>query len=452
MLGYGRAVDCERYPTTLPSVLEEYLGYQTIAIGKNHFGTRRSSIGDDEGNNGDFISHGYQHMKLYEGLTETVPDDYDMYFDSVHPGVDPMSTCSLGWNDWRACPYGFDEYDHPTSWTTRKALEVIASHDLATTTNASSPPMMLKVSYHRPHSPYDPPRRLFDKHMSQRDGTKYARNVNNDGWDREYLNTTEMPPDAWHGDPGDHEARKSRAAYLANVEFVDEGVGLILDVLDRRGVLHDDMLVVWISDHGDMLGDHNLWRKGYPYEAASHVNMMMKLPGQRKSIVSDAIVENRDVAPTIYDMVGILGYVTKIDPVMNGKSLLSILHGRSEDVRKRLDLEHNIVYDETIHWNAIVGYLGDKVYKYIFFALNGKEMLFCLSDDPKERYDLSLLEEYGAVLKLWRKTMIRQFQDEGRGSKWVSDDGKTLIAGRNGLTYGPHYPCAGTSAATLMIS
>ena len=449
MLGYGRAVDCESYPTTLPSVLAEYLGYKTIAVGKNHFGIRKFSNGTDSG---EFITHGYQRMSLYDGLTE-IPDDYDKYFDSVHPGVDPLSTCNLGWNDWRACPYEFDEYDHPTSWTTRRAVDEIESYDFDTTN--SSPPMMLKVSYHRPHSPYDPPKRLFDKHMSRRHGSKYARNVNNDGWDKEYLNTTEMPPDAWHGDPGDPEARKSRAAYLANVELVDEGVGLILDALDRRGVLLDNVFIAWVSDHSDMLGDHNLWRKGYPYEAASHVNMMMKLPGQREGIESDAIVEIRDVAPTIYDLLGALDYVTKIDPLINGKSLVPVLTSKIKGVRNRLDLEHNTVYDERIHWNAIVGYLGGKLYKYIFFALNGREMLFCLSDDRKERYDLAIEVKYKAVLELWRKAMIRQFQEEGRGIEWVSDDGTTLVVGRKGMTYGSNYPCGtdiGTGTATLLVA
>lgn len=434
MLGYGSYVNCEQYPTTLPMVLDG-IGYSTVEVGKNHFGTRKGG-----GSEQNFISHGYQNMTLYEGLPG-IPDDYDVYFESVHPGFDPLeSTCNLGWNDWKGCPYFFEEEDHPTTWTTREAIHAIETHDFEDQTN----PLMLKVSYHRPHSPYDPPKRLFDKHISQKHRPEYARNIDHGSWDQRFLNKTEMPSDAWRGDPGDRDARTSRAAYLANVELIDEGIGSMLDALKYRGIM-EDFFIVWATDHGDMNGDHFLWRKGYPYEASSHVNMMMKLPRQEAGVESQALVENRDVAPTIYQLIGVLDSVQALDPLMDGISLLPILNQSSNTngVRNRLGLEHNQVYDPEIHWNAIVGYLNGKLYKYIYFARNGREQLFCLTDDPGERLDLGAQRdglEHSPLLAFWRNALIRQFQKEKRGEEWITANG-TLVVRRKPITFGPNYPC-----------
>jgi len=527
MLGYAPAVDCERYATTLPSVLADLLGYETVVVGKNHFGTKPFHNHKEKINNKKddesgiqkhkqtqrrrFIDHGYHDMKLYDGNNNSIPDDYDMYFDRMLPGVDPLSTCHLGWNDWEACPYGFDEYLHPTAWTTRQAVKAIekrlSNNSKSNTNHNSDPPLFLKVSYHRPHSPYDPPKRLWDKHASnsQTNPQQYSRNIGKypSSWDKEYLysanHTASMPHDAWHGDPGEAMALRSRAAYLASVEFVDEGIGLVLEALRRSGY-DEDTFVVWTSDHGDMNGDHNLWRKGYPWEAASHVSMVMKLPSsiaattagrgapktihnqtQRAATVSDAIVELRDVAPTIYDLVGIWKNVTELDPMVNGRSLLPILRGTSSSVRSHLDLEHSTVYDNRIHWNAIVGVLpptlgiskNDTVaatdtrdtnssssrllksksnsncalYKYIYFAGTGTEQLFCLSEDPRELHNLAPKSEHQSVLSFWRDSMARGFVEEGRGPHWVTEQDDLVIRTR-GTTYGPNYPCGGVGTET----
>ena len=481
MLGYFKAVDCEEYATTLPSVLKDLLGYDTVVVGKNHFGTKPTNSTTTESNEDNnplerrFVDHGYQFMELYDGLTE-IPDDYDEFFHKMLPGEDPLATCHLGWNDWEACPYKFEEYLHPTSWTTREALDIL-DKKLGGTGNRERP-LFLKVSYHRPHSPYDPPKRLWDKHQQRAKNhsnnniePNYTRNIGSDpsSWDREYC-TKDVQDAAWHGDPGNEASLRSRAAYLANAEFVDEGIGQILERLKQHGQ-EDNTFVVWLSDHGDMNGDHNLWRKGYPWEASSHINLVMKLPSRllenlpnepkknpnksktylKRTIatVSDAVVEIRDVAPTIYDLLGILNNVTRMDPMMNGKSLFSILQRRSKSVRSHLDLEHSIVYDDRIHWNAIVGRVPNTIqnpdpnctlYKYIFFAGYGNEQLFCLSEDPLEQHNLLNSSHYETIQSYWRTTMAQNFKNEGRGEHWVYPNGSLAIR-TSGTILGPNYPC-----------
>lgn len=290
--GYDSEVDCLSYPTTLPSSLPSH--YQTFVSGKDHFGTYP---------NGTFISQGYQNLQLYDGLTEEI-DHYDQFFKSkMGPDVDPMATGNLSWNSWRGAPYIYEENLHPTSWTSERAINHLQNFDFS----SSSSKMFLKASFHRPHSPYDPPKRLYDKYTSMSPSSPtLKRNINPGTWDDKFKNTTEMPAEAWNGDPGEEEGFISRASYLASVEFVDEGIGAILDEINEQGLM-DDFFIVWVADHGDMNGDHNLWRKGYPYEESAHVPMVIKMDGEGGGAkVVDSVVEIRDVAVTVWDVVGVL--------------------------------------------------------------------------------------------------------------------------------------------------
>ena len=117
--------------------------------------------------------------------------------------------------------------------------------------------------------------------------------------------------------------------------------------------------------------------------------------------------------------------------------------------RTWLDLEHSVVYAKRIHWNALVGYVHDnnnddnnqdeKLYKYVYHVLDGREQLFCLTDDVHETYDLAPVPEWKEMLLLWRNRLIRQFESEQRGDDWVRNG--QLVAGRAPVVFGPHYPC-----------
>jgi len=145
------------------------------------------------------------------------------------------------------------------------------------------------------------------------------------------------------------------------------------------------------------------------------------LAGRPPRRMNKALVENRDVAATIYDAVGVLGRVQRRDPSLNGISLWPILtdnattttaSGDDTKVREWLDLEHGTVYNKTIHWNALVGYLSQPdcdYWKYIFHAYNGREQLFCLDTDPYETYDRT--RDRPEALRVWRQRMVQQFEE-----------------------------------------
>ena len=79
-----------------------------------------------------------------------------------------------------------------------------------------------------------------------------------------------MKQDAPYGNFGEEYAKDSRRHYYANVTFIDEEIGKVIKTLKEKGI-YDNALICYISDHGDMLGDHHHWRKTYPYEGSVHI-------------------------------------------------------------------------------------------------------------------------------------------------------------------------------------
>ena len=434
MLGYG--VIASHYPYELPRALSKG-GYYTCSLGKDHFGWNSTT------NAG--ISHGYDRTELYDGLPEEV-DDYDKWFMTANPGVDPMAT-GLEYNDYRGRPYALEEYYHPTAYVGRSAVDFLQTYN-------ESKPFFLKVSFHRPHSPYDPPESWMDQYKPDDMPDPYVGG----NWDSRYAHVYDTVPNPgiWYGNVGVDVVRVSRQAYYGNVGFIDAWIGRILETLEQKG-LADNTFVLFTADHGDMLGDHYHFRKTYPYFGSAHVPMMFRWPISNSSVpsggpitavkglVTKEVVELRDLFPTFLDVAGL-----PLSEPLNGSSLLNLLRGGVEDERVQedddkhtqkgaawreyLDLEHNTCYNITNHWSA----LTDGHTKYIFRAYFGDEQLFDLDSDPREMTNLARVGEWQTVLAMWRERMVQQFEKEDRGPDWVQD-GK-LMRRTKSQTYSPHYP------------
>jgi arylsulfatase A-like enzyme len=214
---------------------------------------------------------------------------------------------------------------------------------------------------------------------------------------------------------GEELTRRARIGYSGSVSFLDEQIGRVLGALEKRGWL-EETLIVFLSDHGDMTGDHNLWRKSYAYEASARIPMLVRGPGAGRGMVSEVPVEIRDVLPTFAAAAG-----TAVPEACDGESLL-----RAK--REWIDLEHDVCYDKTNHWTA----LTDGKWKYIYHAFDGSEQLFDLANDPHE-----LKESVDAAqLRLWRGRMVEHLSV--RGDKWVQ--GGKLVPRPASMLYGANYP------------
>lgn len=356
-------------------------------------------------------------------------DNYDRWFQAEKPGKNPLAT-GMTWNDWKGKPYVYGERYHPTEWTGRNAVEFINAYD-------KPQPFFLKVSFHRPHSPYDPPARLFNATINQ----TYPAQFESD-WDEIYKGPShECGPQfqqAWCGlMPSDQNAI-TRRAYHASITFVDEWIGNVLTALQQKNI-YNNTFVLFTSDHGDMQGDHHLWRKGFAYESSSHVPMVLRWPLSWSSHVKisrgsrvNVITEMRDLFPTFLAIAN-----QSVAHPIDGKSLTCLLmdsSGVSCGWREFIDMEQDLIYNRTIHWNALTD--GDM--KYIFNAYDASEQLFNVTADPEELKQLSALPEYQAILLKWRQRLIDQFVRENRGPKWIVD-GKLQIR-VNSILYSPNYP------------
>jgi arylsulfatase A-like enzyme len=244
----------------------------------------------------------------------------------------------------------------------------------------------------------------------------------------------------------------SRRAYYASLRFVDEQLGLVLASLNATGAL-ESTFILFLSDHGDAQGDHFLWRKGYPYEISAHVPMAARWPeGWPASVprgtVVEAVVEVRDIAPTMLHVAGLQAQAR----TMNGTSLACLLQSPSGSGmgcgaqngpwRSWIDLEHDVVYNISIHWSGAT----DGQTKYVFWALTGQEQLFNLTEDRYEMTDVSKQTAYGSVMDLWRSRLVQQYTAEGRGELWVRNG--SLVPRPKSQLYSPNYPAQTATPST----
>lgn len=410
LLGYGKVAD--RYPVELPRLLKQ-AGYFTAVIGKCHYTPQRNV-------------HGFDEALLDESGREESIDfrsDYRSWFLSVAPQANPDQT-GIGWNDYRAAPYALAEELHPTTWTANTAARFL--HDYQ-----RPQPFFLKVSFERPHSPYDPPARWW-KHYENADLPKAHVGT----WAQRYAPRSSPGYEIWHGDLGAEQVRSSRQGYYGSVSHVDEQIGRVMEALGKRGWL-EETLILFVADHGEMTGDHNLWRKSYAYEPSARIPMLLRWPKglitADRNVVRAQPVEIRDILPTFLDA----GQAPRLEAKIDGQSLLDQL--RSDFIwRAHIDLEHDLCYSPLNHWNA----LTDGRMKYIFHARDGEEQLFDLRQDPHELKNLASETAYSTELAQWRERLITHLSI--RGERFVKN-GKLALRPESYL-YSPNYPQAQSNA------
>ena len=403
MIGFGTVA--EHYKYEMPRMLAEN-HYYTYIVGKLHYAPQRNL-------------HGYHGGLLDESGRVRTPDfesDYRKWFRQQALGLNPDST-GIGWNEHNGKAYALPEELHPTTWTANEAIKFIQNYD-------KENPLFLKISFARPHSPYDPPKRLLDQYKNSDIQELYIGE-----WCEEFADRPNTK-DASFGNFGKEHAVDSRKHYYASISFVDEKIGLIIDELKKKGI-YDNSLIVFISDHGDMLGDHYHWRKTYPYEGSTHVPYIVKFPDQTAGVYAkgsrlEQPVELRDILPTFLEAAG-----AEIPEDMDGKSLYSLYKDKNAKWRPYIDLEHS-VYRDYKNWLA----LTDGKMKYIYFSSTGEEQLFDISKDKSETHDLSEDAAYASILDSWRNHLKDHLKE--RGERYLKNGQLQRID--SAIIYSPNYP------------
>lgn len=408
MLGYGNVA--EHYRFEMPQMLRD-AGYFTLGIGKMHWRPQNAL-------------HGFHATILDESGRVEAPyfcSDYRKWFATVAPNKNPDET-GIGWNDHGAAAYKLPEEVHPTAWTADVAVHTIEHYE-------GDKPLFLKVSFARPHSPYDPPQRLLDKYKDIKiDGPAQSE------WSAELgkeITQPEQEKNAAFAQFDDEYVKNTRRHYYAAITFVDEQVGRIIETLKKKG-MYENTLICFTSDHGDMMGDHHSWRKTYAYEGSTAIPMIVKVPQsmkevQEKGTIIENPVELRDVLPTFLDMAG-----KEIPQAMDGDSMLKLIKDKNAAWRRWIDMEHATCYSEANYWCA----LTDGKIKYIWFIHTGEEQLFDLEKDPQETKNLIGERKYRKQLAELRGAMVEHLSV--RGEEWVKDG--RLQTRAKAMLYSPNYP------------
>jgi len=184
--------------------------------------------------------------------------------------------------------------------------------------------------------------------------------------------------------------------YYDYITMFDQQVGRILERLEKLG-LADNTIVVVEADHGDMTGSHGLFDKGFMYQEAFRIPLIVRWPARcKRPAVCNELVYNMDIFPTILDALG------QPDETLDGKSFLSVLDGKPAANRDAIYLEfHGIRY--LYSQRALVTHDG---YKYIFNAGDFDEF-YDLNNDPGELTNRIDAPEYRATVARLRERIKR---------------------------------------------
>ncbi len=216
--------------------------------------------------------------------------------------------------------------------------------------------------------------------------------------------------------------RAAQSGYFGLIEQLDhEIVPLMQDFKARSEKAHRPWVIVFTTDHGEMLGDNGFFRKCEPYEGSANIPFIVAGSaelGFKKALRDDhQLVCLEDIMPTMLALAGI-----KCPEPMDGLDLTPILHGDSKPLRSWLHLEHADCYSKAQAFHA----LTDGHYKYIWRPLDGSEQLFDLEKDPREEHDLAKDSNRKPEVEKWRAQLVELLASRPEGFS----DGKKLIAGR----------------------
>jgi len=394
-MGPGQPPMGTGFAHTMPGELAQ-AGYHAQAVGITSFHPRHAL-------------NGFHHIVLDDESDMAAKDwdsGYKQWFNANKTGDYGPADHGIRYSSWMSRPYHAPEYLHPTNWTVNESIRCLNQRD-------PSKPFFLKTSFVRPHSPYDPPAYYFD--MYWRDKQLPKPSVGD--WAKMHdVPADAAHPEAWRGVRSDEEIRRARAGYYGCITHVDHQIGRLLYHMSRNGLL-DETLVIFTSDHGDMLGDHNLWRKTYAYEGSAHIPLLVRLPKSMRSGKRDVVeepVQLQDIMPTVLDVLGL-----DIPNTVDGASLYGLIRGDRTGWREFVHGEHSPCYS----MEQEMQYLTDGRHKYIWFPRLGTEQLFNLQDDPGECHDLSDRADCQEELLKWRLRLIDLLEPRNCGLT----DGRELL-------------------------
>lgn len=378
-------------------------GYQTQAVGKMHVYPERNRIG-------------FQNVILHDGFLHysrnsdyELKDDYISWLrEKVNYTADYFDH-GVSCNSYVARPWDKEEYLHPTNFVTSQAIDFLRRRDVCS-------PFFLYVSYHRPHPPYDPPAWAFEQYIHREIPMPLVGE-----WSAKFENLrTPFDPVAVYDKVSPAVLHRAMAGYYGHMTHIDHQINRLVETLRQYNV-HQNTYILFVSDHGELMGDHHFFRKSYPFEGSARVPLLLSTASHdlrtlKRNKKSHTLIEMRDVMPTLLDLANL-----PLPSCVEGKSFLnSATQNNDEEINDYLHGEHVLSSSDSVH--AIY----TQRYKYIWLCRDGKELLFDLKNDPHEIHDLSNVTELQTVRQQLRELLVKELT--GRSEGFVV--GNQLVTGR----------------------
>lgn len=357
-------------------------GYQAHAVGKLHVYPQRNRIGFDD------------VVLVEEGRTQFgVTDDYEMFLgDRGYAGR--QWDHGISNNSYESRPWHLPEDVHPTNFTAQQMARQIKRRD-------RDRPGFWYLSFTHPHPPLTPLQAYLDMYRD-----------------------VKLPDPAMGGWSGDAEkapypvaamgarvpvssplqAELARRAFYALCTHIDHQIRLVIGTLREEG-LAENTIVVFTSDHGDMLGDHGVWGKRVLYEGSANVPLIVAGAAGSDRVpvggIDDRLVCLRDIMPTLLDLAGLT-----IPSSVEGVSMLG--------PEKR-----EYLYGEISEGPAATRMIHDGRHKLIYYPNGNLVQLFDLDRDPRETMDVAGDPGYAGVRRWLESLLISELY--GGDEQWVRD-------------------------------
>ncbi len=375
---------------TLPKIVKPY-GYRTANIGKLHFLPHANR--DHRSPHPDY---GFDHLEISDepGVYE---DAYRAWvrqrapeqMDGISAGIPPATRIwrkTMGIDDGvlhRGDPEGRFDFDGGIPFAADDSLThsaFVAEQTIEFIRRWANQPFLCIAGFYSPHAPWMTPQKYLDLYDPAR------------------LSAPAYPPEMDRQrshEPGqrfsDAHLRRAKQGYYAMISEVDDYVGKILAALDAVGQ-RENTIVLFTSDHGEWLGEHLKFGKGYPAaDAVSRVPLIISAPNGAPGQQVDDIVEAVDILPTLLSLAGI-----QVPPTLQGRSLADV-------VMTGAGASKETALTEGDGWKC----LRNRDYRYLIHS-DGSECLWHIETDPGEYVDLADEPAHQSALARCRRQLLER--------------------------------------------
>ncbi len=404
-VGTNLRQDCLKLPELLADG-----GYRTAMIGKSHLqasGQPGFTEGAPESMNSENFRnwtgpwYGFQYAQINIGHVDeshSASMHYRAWLEDHGVDIDRYFR-KKGDRNIGPCWWELPERYHPSSWAAEKAITYLRDH----AKNHQQSPFYLNLNFPEPHRPFKAPMPWYERFSSIDPGKpkrRWGEWEDKTSLFRAYVDDTlsdlglhdqvmfasladsgRFAREEYTNDFSAEEADRMRV-YAAMVGLMDDKIGRVLDTLEELG-LSENTFVLFVSDHGDLLGDHFLWSKGIlHYDGCLRVPTIARWPGRVPAgEQTSALLSNVDYAPTFLQLAGL-----PVDARMQGIGQIETCRNPGEALRRGVLVDHRA--EKGLYVNS---WVTDR-YRLSVYHLLGRSNeieLFDLQEDPEEFINLA---------------------------------------------------------------